>query len=62
MKILPPHAGLRTQRKARSTGTTVGLYNSREAGLDDDPSCKWSTVCEDHGGIVGHETLQQANM
>lgn len=49
-------AGCVTLRRARSTGTLVGLYRSLEAGLESDPDYPWSTVCEDHGGIVCHAT------
>lgn len=49
-------AGCVTLRRARSTGTLVGLYRSFKAGLEIDPDYPWSTVCEDHGGIVCHRT------
>lgn len=46
-------AGCVTQRRTRREGLLVSLYHSEQAGLDAD---KWATVCEDHGGIVGHPT------
>ena len=53
-------AGLIQYRKARSTGTRVGVYSSVEAGLEVDPELKYSVVCEDHGSIVGVSTLVDA--
>lgn len=41
-------------RKARSTGTKVSLY------FDQSEDGDWSTVCEDHGGIVYHATKTAA--
>jgi hypothetical protein len=52
--------GLVLQRKARSTGTLVGLYKSDDAGIESDPEYPWSTVCEPHGGVVCHETRKAA--
>lgn len=49
-------------RRARSTGTVVGLYRGKEAGLDTDGGrAPWATICEgpdgeSHGGVVSHET------
>jgi len=54
---LPLPEGCRQSRKARSTGTTISVYNCSEAGLDDDPGYPWATVCEDHGIIVVHPYL-----
>lgn len=59
-KPLPDHAGIVLYRKARSTGTHVGLYKSVEAGIETDPEYPWSTVCEPHGGVVCHETRKKA--
>lgn len=53
-------AGCVVQRKARQTGTLVGVYNSEQAGLDDDPACSWSCVCEFHSTLVGHSSLKKA--
>lgn len=52
-------AGCRQLRRARSTGTLVGVYDGEEAGLDTDGG-RWSTVCEDHGTIIAHDTLTLA--
>jgi len=38
--------------KSRSTGQYVGLYRSAESGIEVDPDYPWTTVCEDHGGVV----------
>jgi hypothetical protein len=46
-------------RKAKSTGTMVGVYNCEQADLDTDDG-SWATVCEDHGSIVNHDTLATA--
>ena len=58
-KTLPNFAGIREYRKARSTGTHVGLYDGEEQGLDTDGG-RWSTVCEDHGSVVSHQTYADA--
>jgi hypothetical protein len=47
-------------QKSRSTGQYVGLYRSREAGIETDPEFPWSTVCEDHGGVVCHRSRKDA--
>jgi hypothetical protein len=44
------------RRKARSTGTQVALYLEGKDHLDG----KWSTICETHGGVVHHETRDDA--
>ena len=41
------------------TGTLVGLYAAGEADIDADAG-KYSTVCEDHGSCVGHESKRSA--
>jgi hypothetical protein len=55
-------AGCFQLRRARQTGTLVGVYHSEQAGLDEtgDPTTKWFTVCEDHGRLVGHPSLHLA--
>lgn len=53
---MPNHAGLVAYRKARSTGTHVGLYRNSEVGFEVEPGANWATVCEDHGGVVFHPT------
>lgn len=57
---LPNHAGLVAIRTARTTGTKVGLYRSAEAGIETDPECGWSTVCEAHHQVVCHRTRSLA--
>lgn len=50
-------AGCVTQRKARQTGTLVGVYQANQAGMESDPETPWATVCEEHGNLVCHPTL-----
>jgi hypothetical protein len=57
---LPNHAGIVLYRKARSTGTHVGLYKADEAGIESDPESPWATVCEEHGGVVCHANRRNA--
>ena len=52
-------AGCRVLRKTRG-GVLVGLYDANAAGMESDPATPWATVCEEHGGIVCHETLRDA--
>ncbi len=47
-------------RRARATGTLVGLYRSDEAGMESDPESPWATVCEQHHAIVCHATRANA--
>lgn len=47
--------GCRILRRTRA-GLLVGLYHNVEANLDADGGA-WSTICEDHGGIVCHDTF-----
>ena len=61
MPTTPEYAGLVRYRRARSTGTHVGVYNGAVAGLDTDGGeMPWSTVCEEHGGVVSHRTRADA--
>lgn len=53
-KEMKSRAGCVALRRARTTGVLVGLYKSAEAGMESGEGCEWSTVCEDHGGVVGH--------
>jgi hypothetical protein len=50
-------AGCVVQSRARTTRTIVGVYNSVQSGMENDPSIPWLTVCEEHGEVVGHCTL-----
>ena len=52
-------AGLVQMRKARETGTYVGVYRAAEAGLDPEAG-PWNVVCEPHGSILGTESLALA--
>lgn len=52
-------AGLRLQRRNRTTGTLVGLYDGGPAGLDTEGG-RWQTVCEEHGSICSHDTYAVA--
>lgn len=51
--------GCVVQRRSRRTGTLVGLYAAEQAGLDP-AGGSWATVCEDHGVIANHATLDLA--
>lgn len=53
-------AGCVTQSKSRQTKTLVGVYHAEQAGLDTDPENPWVTVCEEHGCLVSHPTLEFA--
>jgi hypothetical protein len=57
--ILRVNAGAVESRRARSTKTTVTLYNNELAELDS--SEPWSTVCENHGSICTHQTRATAH-
>jgi hypothetical protein len=52
--------GCVVSRKARTTGTSVSIYNNEQAMLDADGGA-WSTVCEDHSWIVAHRSLKIAH-
>lgn len=54
------NAGCIQMRRARSTGTMVGVYDSLQAGMETDPSAAWMTVCEEHSSCVGHRTRKLA--
>ena len=56
---MPEYAGLRQYRKARSTGTHVGVYDGGPAGMDTEGG-RWQTVCEEHGYLASHGTLSLA--
>lgn len=51
--------GLRQRRRARSTGTHVGVYDGEQAGMDTEGG-RWQTVCEEHGHVISHTTLTTA--
>ncbi len=56
-KVWHDLAGLIESKIRRQTGRRVSVYDGILAGIEDDPGCKWCTVCEDHGLICCHETL-----
>lgn len=59
--VTPDNAGLLQYRQARSTGTHVSIYDNAKAGLDDeDGEMPFSTVCEDHGGVINHRNITKA--
>ena len=47
------------RRKSRKTKTTIMLCKAEEVGQFPDDG-KWVTICEDHGGIVHHNTKKLA--
>ena len=53
-------AGCVQQRKARATGTLVGVYHGEQSGMECDPDYPWITVCEEHSTICTHSTLALA--
>lgn len=63
---LDGRAGCVRLGRARQTGRLVGVYRSRDAGLDEgEPgefSTAWSVVCEEHGAIVGLGTRKDAEL
>lgn len=58
-QILKENAGALLSRKARSTKTVVTLYLAEAQGMDGE-SGKYMTVCEPHGGVVHHDTYNDA--
>jgi hypothetical protein len=55
----PDYAGLRHWGKARSTGTTVAIYNGDEGDFDTAGGA-WSIMCETHGCVIAVDTLKMA--
>jgi hypothetical protein len=55
------NAGVIQARRCRQTGRVVSIYINAVQGLDDNDGTEpYSTVCEDHGGVVSHATLALA--
>jgi hypothetical protein len=55
------YAGVRFASYARTTGTLVLVVDGDAHGVDTDGGAQpWSTLCDDHGGVCSHETLQAA--
>ncbi len=53
-------AGCVEQKKARQTGTLVGVYHGEQAGMEADPEAPWLTVCEAHSTMVSNRTVALA--
>jgi hypothetical protein len=47
-------------RRNRETGTTILLYDNRDGSFDESDENGWFTVCEEHGSMCSHPTLQLA--
>ena len=45
---------------ARTTGTRVSVIPTKEVESDPDQADHWTTLCEDHGFLVNHETKKAA--
>ncbi len=54
------NAGLVVTRRSRETGQLVSVYRSNEAGIEDDPTIPWATLCETHSSVVCHSTRELA--
>lgn len=56
-------AGLRRVYVGRGLrrGELCGLYQAAEAGIEDDPTVPWATVCEVHSAVVLHPTRELAD-
>lgn len=52
-------AGYRQAHFAQTTGTLVVVVDGEAAGLDVEGG-RWSTVCDDHGTVIAHDTLALA--
>ena len=55
-------AGYRAHTRARTTGTLVIAVDGYEQGLEEPGTGapRWFTICNDHGGCVGHYTRDAA--
>jgi hypothetical protein len=51
-------AGCVVQRRSRQTRRLVGVYKADQSDLSNE--MPWWTVCEDHGYLVGHDSLNLA--
>lgn len=54
------NAGLVKTVRNRLTHRLVSIYRSAAAGIEDDPALPYTTVCEDHGRIICHQSLRYA--
>jgi hypothetical protein len=52
-------AGEVQRRRCQVTGTIVSIYHAATAGLDP-AGGPWATICQDHGTICNHRTLDLA--
>jgi len=53
------HAGCVSIKRAQETGTHVGIYNAKQAGLDPEGG-DWVVICEVHHTVLNCQTLQGA--
>lgn len=53
-------AGCVTQKHSRATGCLIGIYHSKQSGIEDDPELPWAVVCEAHHTLVCTPTLELA--
>lgn len=56
----PENAGLRKWYWVPVLQVHVGLYDGEPAGMDTSGG-RWQTVCEEHGSICSHDTLEIAS-
>lgn len=54
-RMLGSAGGPVIRTKSRATGTHVLLGRAEDLGMTPDDGA-WVTICEEHGGIVSHET------
>lgn len=47
-----------TTRRNRQTGTLITITTAAAEGLE--LSVPWWTICDDHGGAIGHYTKAEA--
>lgn len=55
------YAGFRSVRRNPRTGTFIVVLDDREQGDESDPDVgRWTTLCDDHGTLIFHDTLRLA--
>jgi len=47
-------------RRIRATKLKVGLYYGPQAGIESELNYPWVTVCEQHGSLLCHATMERA--
>lgn len=52
-------AGCVQQRVCKQNGRVISIYNAEQAMLDSDGG-PWVTVCEEHGTVVNHKSVDMA--